>query len=305
MSMRHLVAALPADFILTLVDVGSAGGVHRRWQNLRPLLSAILFDPREAAANGVIGRGGVRLYPVALGREAGEADLHITALANMSSLLRPDPDVFGRYRKKGADARVVGTETVLIDTLDAVAEADGFTPHVIKVDTQGSELMVLAGAESSLQSVVLAEIEVSFFERYVGQPLFADVEAWMKARGFEMIELQHLKRYRAANSLGIRRPPDGDDQRSGRVAYGDAIFLRHEAAILAAARQDSGLTILRAVVALVAYGKVDHAAALLDRGRDLIRPEIYQDAGEALTALNRRRFISELGGVIQRARGRG
>ncbi len=303
--MRHLIAALPPNFFLTLVDVGSAGGLHRRWQNLRPLLSAILFDPRETAANGLIGRGQVRVYPVALGPEAGEADLHVTALANMSSFLRPDPDAFARYRKKGADARVVGTETVPVETLDALANADGFKPHVIKVDTQGSELMVLAGAESSLQSTVLAEIEVSFFERYVGQPLFADVEGWMKARGFELIELHRLKRYRAANSLGIRRPLVGEGQRSGRVAYGDAIFVKQEARILDAARQDSGLAILRAFVALIAYGKADHAAALLDRGRGLIPPKACQGAARALAALNRRWVIRELGGVIQRARGRG
>lgn len=302
MGLARLIAALPQDFYLTLVDVGSAGGLHARWRPFKPILSAVLFDPREAAASGKLGPGQTRVYPVALSDEAGEANLHLTALANMSSFLPPDPDVFGRYRKKGKDAQVVQCEVVPVERLDALTEADGFQPHVLKVDTQGSELMVLKGAQQSLKSVMLAEVEVSFFQRYTGQPVFTDVEAWMKTQGFELIELYRLKRYRAANSLNIRSSPMGDGQRSGRVAYGDAIFLRNEAAILDAAGRDEGTSLLRAVVALLAYGKADHAAALLDRGGNLLPMERLQAVGEALGSLNRLRVIHRIASLIKRPR---
>ena len=302
MELARLIAALPQDFVLTLADVGSAGGLHPRWRPFRPILSAILFDPREAAASGRLGPGETRIYPVALSDQAGEAQLHITALANMSSFLQPDPGVFGRYRKKGADAQVVRTEQVSVERLDALARTDGFRPHVLKVDTQGSELMVLKGAEGCLKSVMLAEIEVSFFQRYAGQPVFADIEAWMKRQRFELIELHRLKRYRAANSLNIRNSPTNDEQRSGRVAYGDAIFVRNEDSILAAAATDDGTSLIRAAVALLAYGKADHAAALLDRGRDLLPAKHISHIGEALTALSRRRLIPRLAGLLKRSR---
>jgi FkbM family methyltransferase len=302
MGLARLIAALPQDFVLTLVDVGSAGGLHQRWRPFQSILSAILFDPRETAASGGFGRGQTRVYPVALSDQAGEAELHITALANMSSFLRPDPDMFGRYRKKRADAEVVEVEKVPVERLDTLAKTDGFRPHILKVDTQGSELMVLKGAKQSLKSVLLAEIEVSFFQRYVGQPLFAEIEAWMKQQGFELIELYRLKRYRAANSLGIRSSPLGDGQRSGRVAYGDAIFVRNEEAIHAAAASDGGTSLLRAAVALLAYGKADHAAGLLERGHDLLPAERFAAIGEALRALDRRRFIPRLTGWLKQPR---
>ncbi|HYC95753.1 MAG TPA: FkbM family methyltransferase, partial [Sphingomicrobium sp.] len=273
-----------------------------RWSPFRPVLSAILFDPREAAASGRLGPGQTRVYPVALSDQAGGAELHITALANMSSFLEPDAEVFGRYRKKGAHARVVQSDRVPVERLDALAKADEFQPHILKVDTQGSELMVLKGAEESLQSVLLAEIEVSFFQRYVGQPLFADIESWMKQQGFELIELHRLKRYRAANSLDIRSSPMGDGQRSGRVAYGDAIFVRNEDAVQAAATTDGGASLLRAAIALLAYGKADHAAALLDRGRNLLPAERMAAVTEALTALNRWRFVPRIAGLLKRSR---
>jgi len=302
MGLERLIAALPQEFVLTLVDVGSAGGLHARWQPFRPILSAILFDPREASASGVFGAGQTRVYPVALSDQPGEAELHITALANMSSFLRPDTQLLGRYRKKGRDTELVGSEAVAVDRLDTLAATDKFHPDVLKVDTQGSELMVLRGAEESLKSVVLAEVEVSFFQRYVGQPVFTDIEPWMKSHGFELIELYRLKRYRAANSLGVYRPISGDGQRTGRVAYGDAIFVRNEASIQAAAANDGGLSLLRAAVALLAYGKADHAAALLDRGRHLLPADQMASISAAITALNRWRLVPRLAGLMSRSR---
>jgi len=303
-ALQRLFDALPRDYFLTLVDVGSAGGLAKRWRPFQPILSAVLFDPREGAPSGEIGRGKTRTYPVALSDAAGEAELYLTALPNMSSFLRPDPEVFARYRKKGRDAAVAATEMVKVDTLDALAKGDGFRPSVLKVDTQGSELLVLGGAETSLESVVLAEIEVSFFQRYQGQPVLADIQAWMADRGFELIELYRIKRYRALNSLGISQPLLGGWQRSGRAAYGDAIFLRKPDAILAAARKDHGASLISAIVALIAYGKADHAAALLDQAEGVLAADRIAQLRTALKALYRGRLWRELGGLAARIKGR-
>jgi FkbM family methyltransferase len=299
MELERLTAVLPRDFYLTLVDVGSAGGLHARWHPFRATLSAILFDPREATASGSLGAGQTRVYPVALSDIDGEAVLNITALPNMSSFLLPDAQVFGRYRKKGQDAQIVGTEHVPVTRLDILAKTDGFRPDVLKIDTQGSEMMVLKGAEESLKSVVLAEIEASFLKRYVDQPVFADIEAWMNGRGFELIELYGLKRYRAANHLGIYRSFSGHGQRSGRVAYGDAIFMRSEETIQAMAANDGGVSLYRAMVALLAYGKTDHAAALLDRGRHLLPADQFDAVSDVLKAFERPRFIARLSGLMK------
>lgn len=288
MDLDRLIEALPRDFVLTLVDVGSAGGLHDRWRSFQPILSAILFDPREGAPSGQLGRGQTRVYPVALSDRAGNAELYLTALANMSSFLRPDADSLGRFRKKGRDVALVGTQSVPVERLDSLATTDGFRPDVLKVDTQGSELMVLKGAEQSLQTVVLAEVEVSFFQRYVDQPLLTDIESFMAGQGFELIELYRLKRYRAANSLELRHPLLGGDQSSGRIAYGDAIFLRSEASIMDLAASDGGNSLLKAALALLAYGKSDHAAALLDHGGELLAVDRRSAVNAALAALNRR-----------------
>lgn len=285
MRTNPLIEALPRDFTLTLVDVGSAGGLNRRWRPFTPLLSSVLFDPREPAATGDFGRAATRVYPVALGEKVGEAELYLTALPNMSSFLRPDPGQFARFGRKEGDAAIASTETVPIETLDELTRRDGFRADVLKVDTQGSELMVLKGAREALKSTMLAEIEVSFFRRYVDQPLFADIQAFMADRGFELIDLLKLKRYRSSNSLNIRNAGIPSGERSGRIAYGDAIFLRSRESILSAAKADSGASLLRAVVALVAYGKTDIAAQLIDEGSAFLEPGQVAAVRKALKAL--------------------
>src|SRR5512134_3302443 len=235
MSHSRFVDAFPADFYLTLVDVGSAGGAQPRWRRFAPLLSAVLFDPREPAASGRLGRGQTRVYPVALGAATGEALLHVTALANMSSVLEPNLPLMQTFRKKGPHAEVVERVKVPVTTLDALAAEDRFAPDVLKIDTQGS--------------VVLAEVEVSFLARYRGQPLCDDIVTTMRALGFELIELHRLKRYRAKNALGIANVGLGLGQRAGRIAYGDAIFLRTEADLVAR----GAVAVLKAILALVAY----------------------------------------------------
>lgn len=282
MSHSRFVDAFPADFYLTLVDVGSAGGAQPRWRRFASLLSAVLFDPREPAASGRLGRGQTRVYPVALGAATGEAVLHVTALANMSSVLEPNLPLMQTFRKKGPHAEVVERAKVPVTTLDALAAGDRFAPDVLKIDTQGSELQVIDGARGVLAgSVVLAEVEVSFLARYRGQPLFDDIVTTMRALGFELIELHRLKRYRAKNALGIANVGLGGGQRAGRIAYGDAIFLRSEADLVAR----GGAAVLKAILALVAYGKPDIAARLLESGRATLDAQVAVAMERGLAAI--------------------
>lgn len=291
MTIAAIAKSFPADSALTLVDVGSAGGLQPRWKAFQSILSAVMFDPREAAPIGKLGRGKRRIYPVALGRTAGEATLHILALPNMSSTLAPNRALLSGFRKKGAHSAVVSTESLPIEPLDAIAARDGFAPDVLKIDTQGSELEILEGAKQALDhSVLLAEIEVSFLERYSGQPLFDDIVRFMRDAGFELIELSRIKRYRALNASGVANVGLGRGQRAGRAAYGDAIFLRSEATILERARADGGVTLAKAIVALIAYGKPDMAARLFDQGGETLVPARRDRMKKALGSLAGSRF---------------
>jgi hypothetical protein len=62
----------------------------------------------------------------------------------------------------------------------------GVTPvNVLVVDTQGSELQVLEGAD--LTSIEMIVIEVGTKAKYDGQPMREDVESYMEAHGWRMV----------------------------------------------------------------------------------------------------------------------
>ena len=274
MKLSSFAARLPSDFRLVLADVGSAGGLHRRWAALRPIVSGVLFEPREGGQ--VRQEGEDTIYPIGLGPAKGRATLNLTALANMSSTLEPNTEELRRHARKPDHARVVETLEIALDSLDAIAARDGLRIDAVKIDTQGSELGILQGMRGCLTgSAVIAEVEVSFFRRYRDQPLFCDVQQFMDACGFELIALYRLKRYRWANSAGIGNMSLGGGQRAGRLAYGDAVFFLKESELrsrIAAADPDAAERIvLCSVAALLAYGKADMAARVWEANCSHVR----------------------------------
>src|SRR5688572_2342711 len=146
-------------------------------------------------------------------------------MANMSSLRQPNMALLQQVRNKCNQAVVVAQQTVAIDTLDALLEREQLRADALKIDTQGTELEILIGAQKALQdSVVLAEVEISFIERYLGQATAATLISWMQERDFQLIEIYRPKRYRLLNSCDIRNVGVGGGHRAGQLAFADAVF---------------------------------------------------------------------------------
>jgi FkbM family methyltransferase len=284
--IKSILRACPPDLELVLADIGSAGGLKDRWAAARPIVSAILFEPRYGGEPRKEGRD--TLYPVALGPEPGRATLNLTTLPNMSSTLRPNRELLSRFRKKAAHTEITGTIDMPVETLDAIAAREGREIDALKVDTQGSELGILQGARQCLStSIFLAEIECSFFERYEGQALLADLQAFMGAYDFELIDLYRLKRYRRLNGLGVGNVSLGQGQRAGRLAYGDALFvLREDRLIERIAARGEGLA-YKAIIGLLVYGKADLAAALFEASAEQIEPKRRDKLARAMKSTGR------------------
>lgn len=147
----------------------------------------------------------VRYVPAALAERAGERTLHVTAESACSSLYPPDPAMVARYPELAA-MRPVGEQRVSAITLDEWWRADGAgRVDFVKLDTQGSELDILRGAERMLGSVWGLEIEVEFNPLYRGQPLFADVDGFLRAHGFVLWRLTNLAHYSPGTGADVTR----------------------------------------------------------------------------------------------------
>lgn len=78
------------------------------------------------------------------------------------------------------------TIEVTIRPLDALLEGVIQRPAMLKIDAQGGELEVLAGAAAVLEQIDTAFVECSFVEFYRGQPLADEVIAAFVEHGLRL-----------------------------------------------------------------------------------------------------------------------
>ena len=277
MNLASVARALPAEFRVTLADVGSAGGIHRRWKPVRDHVATVLFDPLDPQPD----TDRDRYFPFALAARAGSATLNVTKRVSMTSMLQPNALLLSRFWDKPDHTTVTRTIKVNTDTLDHLMEESGIAIDVMKIDVQGFEHEILSGAKRTLaDSVFLAEVEVSFLERYAGLRRFEDIIDLMRESGFELIDIGRIKRYRYRNAAGIVNPGLGMGDRAGRLAFCDALFMLNDEVlrdrILAGGGANGPDLGLKALVALLVHGKADLAAwlfdACADRWPDSVRP---------------------------------
>ena len=124
----------------------------------------------------------VRLHACALGPVEGTATMHVMDFSDASSLLPVSAE--GAREFKIHPAAEITVPVIPLDLL--VAREKLLPPDLLKLDVQGYELEVLRGAEACLRTARAVLCEVSFREYYAGQPLFADVLAFLQSRGFRL-----------------------------------------------------------------------------------------------------------------------
>jgi FkbM family methyltransferase len=178
---------------LTVIDVGARHGVQSRWTPLGDQVRVIAFECDEAEHARLVMHGAknVLYLATALGRERGDADFHIAKSPGLSSFLTPNWEVLRRFPhpERFETVRVVRLKT---ETLDDQLAANGVNDvDFLKLDTQGTELAILEGARRVIEREALGfEVEVEFLPLYRDQPVFADVDAFARRHGFELVDLR-------------------------------------------------------------------------------------------------------------------
>ena len=146
--------------------------------------------------------------------------LHLCAASGMTSLLEPNLKVLSLFHGFPNWAQVVSTEKLKTVRLDDVPETEGV--DLIKIDIQGGELMVFKHATKRLADALVIHTEVEFMQMYVDQPLFSDVELFLRQHGFV------FHRFFPLTSRVIQPMVVGGDIYAGlsQTLWADAIFVR-------------------------------------------------------------------------------
>ncbi len=221
--MNNIFKKLRKDKIV-YVDVGARWGISEQWNHFSDIVTIIGFEPDETECkklNAQIREKDllIKYLPTALSFEKEERTLNITKSPGCSSLLKPNRKILNQFPDVER-FNIVNKIQLDTNSLDSVLEENRIENiDFIKVDTQGTELNILQGSEQALSKDVFGiAVEVEFAQLYEEQPLFADVDRYLREKGFTLFDLNRhrWKRKNIPTNMPSR----------GQIIFGDALYFR-------------------------------------------------------------------------------
>jgi FkbM family methyltransferase len=198
--------------IQVLVDVGAHDGWYAKRAALYfPLRRVVLVEPLPANAAGLrkLDLPGLKVVEAAMADKKGRAQFTISRTAQASSLLEMSPGMTEAYRLDMSGEQEI---EVAVGTLDDLCEEENLERiDLLKVDVQGAERLLLAGARETLRRTKYLQIEMLFVEHYRGCALFPELDGICRAAGFELCHLG-----------------DFSSDRRGRLLQADAVYRNPE-----------------------------------------------------------------------------
>lgn len=145
---------------------------------------------------------------LALGARPGTVGVHVAGNSYSSSVLPMLP----AHLAAAPDSRYVAEETVTVSTVDELAARHRLPlgRTLLKIDVQGYEWEVLAGAAAALPELAAVQVELSVVPLYAGQRLMDDIICVLAGHGLETWLLE----------------PGFSDPRTGRMLQCDGVFAR-------------------------------------------------------------------------------
>jgi FkbM family methyltransferase len=218
-SIASLLPPLPR---IKIVDVGAAIYGELPYALLLQAVpcDVVGFEPvtEECEKLNRNSKDGHRFLPYCVG-DGSKRTFHECNVKLTSSLFEPNTALIERFQTLAEVTQVVKSYPVETVRLDDVPEVDGI--DYLKLDVQGAELMVLQGAEQALADVLAIHTEVEFLPLYKEQPLFADIDSFLRNKGFQFHRLMWAGR--TFKPLMVNNDPNVI---MSQVLWGEAIYVR-------------------------------------------------------------------------------
>lgn len=249
------------NYSFTLVDIGAAGGAHKRWSTFGESLNIVGFEPDEKEFVKLRSSDREMWFNIALADAKGKKTLYITKSQTNTSFLSPNHELLNQLQWSPTmpvtDHDILKEVQIECDALDNVLKSRNVHSDYLKLDTQGSELAILKGADRALRDdLLIVEIEVEFAPIYKDQPLFADIDAFMRERGFILQDLGNFLYMKPRGLAGIGGA-------KGRIIAADALYIKDFSHSYRSLYEQGEHKVAAAVAGYAAYGYPELGICLL------------------------------------------
>ena len=174
--------------VIGVLDIGAVQ-VGKSPQAYEALVSAGLarvvgFEPDEVGCQHLNEKYGPphRFFPHFIG-DGTAATFYETNWGPTGSLFKPNAallDKFQLLHEVMTLQKEHPVQTRRLDDIDELGDID-----FVKIDVQGGELAAFRGGPRVLRDAVLVQTEVEFVPLYEGQPLFADLDTFLRGSGYQ------------------------------------------------------------------------------------------------------------------------
>lgn len=277
------------DAPIVLLDVGAGGGLNRNWLPIKTYLFKIFVEPEENAYRKLLRNSDKKtlVLNVPLYKDKRVINFYTCKKRKVSSLYPPNKKFLDEFpdAERFDVLSITKLKAEALDTIfeNNIAGSDARTIDFIKLDTQGSELDILYGAEKILKKNVLGlEVEVEFAELYSGQHLFEEVHKYLKAHNFELFNLQNTLHWRKQKFFG-----------KGQIISADAIYFKNIAACIDELRDATPrlakMKIIKYMTLCDLYQQFDRAYELFSKFSNLFTKE---EKGSVNSLYQKRYFLT-------------
>jgi FkbM family methyltransferase len=216
--------SLPDKYVQSFVyvDCGARGETYHPFISAFPGVKYLGFEVDEEECVRLQARAekGYTYFPTAVGRSNEVRPFYVTKNPACSSFLKPNFLFLDQFLDLGGNFEIQKTIDMPTVSLDEYLSKSGISSiDFIELDTQGTELEILQGAENLLKNSVLGlKIEAEFAQFYEDQPLFSEIDAYVRSCGFVLFD---LSRYHYRRKIYPR-----ELQTRGQTVYGHALYLK-------------------------------------------------------------------------------
>jgi|SRR5215469_11243537 len=271
-------ALLQTKFVL--VDVGVQGGIHPRWNALGNFLQVYGFDPLTEAIEPLTRstEPNHEYFSTALGDYDGERKLFVPSVLPAASFFPRDAEQDqARMTIDAGNWAETKTRRVPVRRLDTLSQHWPHNIDFLKLDCEGFEPAVLAGAKNSTAQALAIETEMGFSSIHWPQTHFSAVYDQLVPYGFR---LSNLAFNRVSFSSYLQRATllGRDQAAEASVSIPGTFAVLFSRSLMLSKQTPTSDQVLKSAIIFELYGMLDAAYDVLEVFKAVLPPGILESA---------------------------